>query len=79
MLAETELDWPVFCQGMSFQSDFSLAWGINRVPVQFVIDEHGILRSTNAGSGLEAIVKALLEEADAAAVAVDDDDKDGGP
>ncbi len=68
MLEETDLDWPVFYQGASFQSDFSLAWGINRVPIQFVIDQEGNLRSTNAGLGLKAIVTALLEEDATAAV-----------
>lgn len=62
MLDETKLDWPVFYQGMAFQSPFSRDWGISKIPVQFVIDQEGNLRSSNAGIALEAVVNGLLEE-----------------
>ena len=63
MIDEARLDWPVFYQGMGFQSPFSRDWGISKIPVQFVIDQEGNLRSTNAGVALEAVIKGLLEEA----------------
>ncbi len=78
MLEETDLDWPVFYQGLSFQSDFSLSWGINRVPMQFVIDQAGNLRSADAGAGLEAILEAILEEAETAAATADEEDAGEG-
>ena len=62
MIDETGIDWPVYYQGEAFQSDFSEDWGINSIPVQFVIDQNGILRSSKAGNALEAIINGLLDE-----------------
>ena len=62
MIDETGLDWPVYYEGNGFQSDFSQDWGINSIPIQFVIDQNGILRSSKAGNALEAIIHGLLKD-----------------
>ena len=66
LVQEAKLDWPVYYQGQGFQSEFSQSWGINTIPVQFVIDQKGNLRSASAGNALEAIINGLLEGEDTA-------------
>ncbi len=61
MLAETGISWPVFYMGSSFQSEFSLSWGIDQLPAYFIIDQEGNLRSTSPGNDLEKIVRNLLK------------------
>jgi thiol-disulfide isomerase/thioredoxin len=38
---ETQIDWPQYYQGKSWQSEFSNSWGIYSIPALFVVDTEG--------------------------------------
>jgi len=58
--AKKELDWPQYCEGKGWKSEFSQSWGINGIPTVFVVDKQGLLHSTEARGQLDAMVAQLL-------------------
>ena len=52
--------WPQYFQGDGFDSDFSTSWGINAIPVIFLVDQEGKLFSVKARGKLETMIPALL-------------------
>ncbi len=50
---QNAITWPQFYQGNSWNSEFSVAWGIDAIPATFIIDRNGKLITTEAGSGTQ--------------------------
>lgn len=48
MLAERQIVWPVYCDGRGWQGDLVRSLGINALPVLWIVDREGILRSLDA-------------------------------
>ena len=63
-LGEKGVEWPQFFQSDGWNSGFSLAWGVDALPMFFLIDHEGNLVNTDAGPELEANIEALLTARD---------------
>jgi hypothetical protein len=70
-VAEQEVPWPQYYQGMDSRrrfltgeptNDFSESWGISGIPTVFLIDAEGKLSSTEARGRLETLIPRLLKE-----------------
>ena len=57
-----QLPWPQHFQPGGFKSDVLVQQGVIRIPTYYVVDRHGILRSTEPGNKLPGLVKKLLAE-----------------
>lgn len=64
---ELELDWPQYNDGRGWGGEFVRHWGIDRLPLVFVIDAAGRLVASDAGDGWEGPVRELLRDAAAPA------------
>lgn len=62
LVGREELPWPQFHPASSSTPDFAMAWGVESLPVVFVIDRSGRLRSVDAGADLEELIVRLLAE-----------------
>ncbi|MEW6199213.1 MAG: TlpA disulfide reductase family protein [Planctomycetota bacterium] len=60
---ELELDWPQCNDGRGWGGEFVRQWGIDRLPLVFVIDAAGRLVASDAGDGWEGPVRGLLRDA----------------
>jgi hypothetical protein len=60
--ADHGVTWPQWLGGDGRHSPFSLSWGINALPTQFLVDCDGTLYSTTPANHLEWMVPALLGE-----------------
>lgn len=60
---ELELDWPQCNDGRGWGGEFVRRWGIDRLPLVFVIDADGRLVASDAGDGWEGPVRELLRDA----------------
>ena len=57
------MTWPQYHQGSRWKGEFSVTWGVNKIPTIFVVDAAGNLHSTDAhGRLVEAIEAALAEK-----------------
>ncbi|MFQ5414851.1 MAG: redoxin family protein [Phycisphaerae bacterium] len=54
--------WPNCFAGKGRDDDLLIDNGVTRLPAYFLVDRNGILRSTDPGDQLEALVTQLLEE-----------------
>ena len=59
-IKKNDMDWPQYFDGKGWKNEIAVKWGINSVPAMWLVDKEGKLVSTNARSGLEAQVEALL-------------------
>lgn len=60
--AKAELPWPQHFDGKWWKNDIAVSYGIKAVPAMFLIDQNGMIVSTDArGEKLEAEVKRLLK------------------
>jgi len=57
---ELEIDWPQCNDGMGWGGRFARHWGIDRLPVVFVLDRGGRLLGTAGADGWEALVRQAL-------------------
>ncbi len=53
---DQKIAWPQYYQGEGWDSGFSVGCGIHTLPTVFVLDGDGIVRSVDAGDGLERII-----------------------
>ena len=60
MLADRQIDWPVYCDGGGWGGPLVRGLGINALPTLWIVDKDGILRSVAARPG-EAAVRLLRE------------------
>jgi thiol-disulfide isomerase/thioredoxin len=61
-LAENEMTWPQYFDGLQWQNKISTQYGINSIPSMWLVDKKGILRDMNGRAGLEEKVQKLLAE-----------------
>ena len=54
-------EWPVLWDGKGWQSPLVRRLGINAVPTLWIIDKNGCLRTLNALTESESLVRALLK------------------
>lgn len=59
-----KMPWPQYFDHKGFENDVLVTHGVLKVPTYFVVDRHGILRSTNPGDKLRELVKDLLGKSD---------------
>ena len=59
-VARNAIPWPQYFQGNAWQSEFSRTWGITTLPMIFVVDAKGLLRSTTAKDDLDPTLASLL-------------------
>ena len=59
-VTKEEIAWPQYFQGDGFASNFSTSWGINSIPVVFLVDQEGKLFSVEARGKLETMIPELL-------------------
>jgi thiol-disulfide isomerase/thioredoxin len=57
-----EIPWPDYFDALGFNSPLAKAYGINGIPVLWLVDRHGLLRHLDARQQLEQKVEALLKE-----------------
>lgn len=60
---ELELDWLQCNDGRGWGGEFVRQWGIDRLPLVFVIDAAGRLVTSDAGDGWEGPVRELMRDA----------------
>jgi thiol-disulfide isomerase/thioredoxin len=60
-VAVHEIPWPQYYQGDSWEGEFSKSWGINEVPMLFLVDARGNLVTTRAQDNLDDLIKQQLE------------------
>lgn len=59
--AKNDMPWPQYFDGKFWKNDISTAYAINAIPAMFLVDQNGMVVSTNArGEKLETEVKRLL-------------------
>ena len=63
-VADKEIGWPQYYQGMGWLSELSMWWGINSIPCVFIVDADGNLYSTEARGKLETLIPELLAKRD---------------
>jgi thiol-disulfide isomerase/thioredoxin len=56
------IPWPQYYLGQKFTDDFTTSWGIDAIPVSFVIDAEGKLFSTRARGKLDQMIPLLLKK-----------------
>ncbi|MEI6350526.1 MAG: TlpA disulfide reductase family protein [Verrucomicrobiota bacterium] len=54
--------WPVICDGKGWRSPLVRSLGINALPTLWIVDRRGCLRTLNAKTESEALVRTLLKE-----------------
>ncbi len=57
-----DIPWPQFYQGKGWDSEFSRKWGVNALPLTFVVDAMGNLASFEAQGKLETLIPELLKK-----------------
>jgi thiol-disulfide isomerase/thioredoxin len=62
VVAGQGVSWPQYHQGSRWKGEFSMAWGVNKIPTIFVIDAKGNLHSTDAHARLTEAIEAALAE-----------------
>jgi hypothetical protein len=62
LLRERNMDWPQYFDNAGRRSELLVKLGVIKIPAHYVIDGKGILRSTDPGDKLEALVAELLKE-----------------
>jgi thiol-disulfide isomerase/thioredoxin len=62
VVAGQEVTWPQYHQGSKWKGEFSTTWGVNKIPMIFVIDAKGNLHSTDAHGRLTEAIEAALAE-----------------
>ncbi|MFT3786469.1 MAG: redoxin family protein [Tepidisphaeraceae bacterium] len=63
-VAENGITWPQYYMGKGWESEFSMAWGINAIPAMFVVDASGNLVSVSARGQLEKLIPELIAKRD---------------
>jgi thiol-disulfide isomerase/thioredoxin len=61
-LADNEMAWPQYFDGLQWQNKISSQYGINSIPSMWLVDKKGNLRDMNGRAGLEDKVQKLLAE-----------------
>jgi len=56
MLADREIAWPVYCDGRGWQGELVRSLGINALPMLWIVDRNGILRSLDAKQDAESLI-----------------------
>ena len=59
-IKEKDMNWPQYFDGKGWENKISTHFGVRSVPAMWLVDKEGKLVTTNARSGLEAQVEALL-------------------
>ena len=59
-IKEKDMTWPQYFDGKGWENKISTHFGVRSVPAMWLVDKEGKLVTTNARSGLEAQVEALL-------------------
>ncbi len=59
---EFQLSWPTHYDGKGWESSLPRSLGINTLPTVWILDKKGILRSLNARSNYEAVIRQLQRE-----------------
>ena len=54
------ITWPQYYQGGTWDSKFSMSWGINSIPTAFLVDQEGKVYSVEACGKLETMIPELL-------------------
>ena len=62
-VADSGIEWPQYYQGNSWQSEFTMSWGIDSIPRVFLVDADGNLASVEARGKLEKLIPEYLEKA----------------
>ena len=60
LVTKEGIAWPQYFQGDGSDSKFSTSWGINSIPVVFLVDPEGKLSSVEARGKLETMIPELL-------------------
>ncbi len=60
VINERELEWPQFYTGNYFFNDFTISWGIEKIPYVFIINQEGLLVTTSGRGRAEEVVRNLL-------------------
>jgi peroxiredoxin len=61
-LKSRKIPWPQYFDGKWHDNQIALEFGIDGIPVLFLIDKQGVLRDTSARAGLEEKISNLLKE-----------------
>jgi thiol-disulfide isomerase/thioredoxin len=61
-VADNEMAWPQYFDGLQWQNKISTQYGINSIPSMWLVDKKGVLRDINARDGLEGKIQKLLAE-----------------
>ena len=56
------IDWPVLWDGHGWEGPLVRSLAINALPTLWILDKQGILRTLNARTESEALVRVLLKE-----------------
>lgn len=61
-LNDFQLTWPTHYDGKGWEGPLARSLGINTLPTVWILDKKGILRSLNARSNYETMIRQLLRE-----------------
>jgi len=59
---DKQMTWPQYFDGKGWKNEISSKFGINSIPAMWLVDKKGMLVTTNARDGLEALVEKQLGE-----------------
>lgn len=57
LLAGHGIDWPVYCDGQGWQGALVRSLGINELPMLWILDRDGILRTLDAKQDAQSIIE----------------------
>jgi thiol-disulfide isomerase/thioredoxin len=62
IVAEQKMEWPEYFDGKKLETKFAQQFGIKDLPVVWLVDKKGVLRSINGGFDMKKKVESLLAE-----------------
>jgi peroxiredoxin len=62
VLADHAVTWPVYCDGRGWQGPLVRSFGINAIPVLWIVDRDGILRALDAKDDAVQIIEKAAGE-----------------
>ncbi|MDB6024933.1 MAG: resA 1 [Verrucomicrobiales bacterium] len=61
-VAEKKMEWPQYFDGKGWQNEYGQQYGINSIPVMWLLDKKGNLRDVNGRDDLASKVEKMLAE-----------------
>lgn len=61
-LKDLPTTWPAYFDGKGWEGTIARGWGINALPTVWILDKKGLIRSLNAKTNYDALIRQLVKE-----------------